>query len=444
MLGRAVEVCSRWVVAWVVLAGSAGAARASWALREAARAGDVGRVGEALAAGDDPSGAPGEPTPLMEAAMGGHTRVMDVLARAGAELERRDQNGDRAIHWAIAHRSEPAVRWLIARHADLAARGHGGRTPLLAAVAASSLPIVERLLAAGASARDRDATGWGAAYMATIWSSTEVLAAVLAHGADPNDSDGNGESALMAAALRDNPRAIELLAARGADLAHADRAWLAAARQKARGAMAALLEYAPSTPEALILAALAGDDAAVTRLTARGVPLEAVANGMTALGAAAQGGHDVLVGRLLALGARREPESGASPLIIAGSHAVAQRLLAGPPLTRTTLDQGLFVATVHADVARVRLLLAHGARPTVRDAEGRTALGALDAALAAHYNAGRTPIEALDAAIAAHAARIDSARGFRGIPGWVFDARKERARLEGARAELVRLLGGAR
>lgn len=422
----------RGVAVWVVLAGAAGAtgaARASWALREAARAGDVGRVGQALAAGDDPSGEAGEPSPLMEAAMGGHTLVMDALARAGADVERRDQNGDRAIHWAIAHRSEPAVAWLIAHHADLSARGHGGRTPLLAAVAGSSLPIVERLLAAGASARDRDDTGWGAAYMATIWASPEVLGAVLAHGANPNDGDGIGESALMAAALRDNSRAIALLVARGVDLTRADAAWLAAARQKARGAMAALLAHAPSTPEALVLAALAGDDAAVTRFTVRGVSLEvsleAVANGMTALGAAAQGGHDALVGRLLALGARREPESGASPLVIAGSDAVAQRLLAGTPLNRTTLDQALFVATVHADLARVRLLLAHGARPTVRDA------------------AGLAPLGALDAAIAARTARIDSTRGYRGIPGWVFDARKELARLQGARAELARLLGGA-
>ncbi|MBI3178800.1 MAG: ankyrin repeat domain-containing protein, partial [Deltaproteobacteria bacterium] len=250
MLGRAQGWCWRWGLAWAVLVGAAGAARASWGLREAARAGDVVHVREALAAGDDPSGEPGEPTPLMEAAMGGHTRVMDVLARAGADLERRDSNGDRALHWAVAFRQEGAVAWFIAHRADLAARGHGGRTPLLAAVASSSLPIVTRLLAAGASARDHDDMGWGAAYMATIWSSSDVLAAVLARGASANDSDGSDESVLMAAALRDEPRKIGLLAARGADMAQAGEAWLSAARQKARGAMAALLPYAPASPEA--------------------------------------------------------------------------------------------------------------------------------------------------------------------------------------------------
>lgn len=409
------------VLACAVLGGSAGAARAGWALREAARAGDVVRVGQVLAAGEDPSGEADAPTPLMEAAMGGHTRVMDVLARAGADLERRDQNGDRAIHWAIASRQEGAVAWLIAHHADVAARGHGGRTPLLAAVAVSSRPIVERLVAAGASARDRDDTGWGATYMAVIWASADVLAAVLAAGADANDADGVGESALVAAAARDEPQKIVLLLAHGADRGQADAAWLAAARQKARGAMAVLLADARPSGEALVLGAIAGDDAAVARFLSAGVSIEAVAQGKTALGAAAWGGHEALVARLLLLGARREPAGAASPLMLATSQAIAVGLLAGPPLAQVTLDEALFAATADGDVARVRLLLGHGASAAARDAGGRGLM------------------TVLDEAIATCGERLGAARGQRGIPGWVHAVREQRARLEAARPELARL-----
>lgn len=420
----------RTMAAWAGSVGlavvlAAGAAHASWELRAAARDGDLARVARALAAGDDPSGVRDEPSPLMEATIHGHVAVMDALHAAGADLERRDHDGDRAIHWAISFRQDAAVAWLLRHGASALAPGRRGKTPLLAAVAVGSLPIVERLLAAGASVRDRDDSGWGPVYTATLWAPDDVLAAVLTAGGDANESDGASppEPALIAAAARGQARKVALLLAHGARPSDGDAAWHAAARLGAADAMAALLPLVKATPEGLVRAALAGEPKAVARFLTDGIALEAVAEGMTALTAAARGGHEALVTELLGRGALREPPGIASALELAASDAVATRILDPGPLAQATLDQALVSAAADGRVPRVKLLIARGANPRGRDA------------------AGRTPLERLDEAIARHAATTRRAAGHRGIPGWALHARTEHARLVAARPELRRLLG---
>ncbi|WP_224240345.1 ankyrin repeat domain-containing protein [Hyalangium gracile] len=87
-------------------------------LFDAVMAGDVARVEELLAAGEDPNplGERGR-TPLMVAAERGHEEVVRVLLDGGAEPMLTDDAGETALLMAAAH-GHPAVCKLLMPHAS--------------------------------------------------------------------------------------------------------------------------------------------------------------------------------------------------------------------------------------------------------------------------------------------------------------------------------------
>ena len=144
---------------------------------------------------------------------------------------------------------------------------------------------------------------------------------------------------------------------------------------------------AQSTDTRLIEAARSGDSAAVRSLLASGVDVNAAdGDGLTALHAAAERGHDEVVEHLLA----RRADAGATtrigsytPLHLAalGAHAeVAEMLVeAGADPNAVTTNSGvtaLHLAAAAIDGApTVEVLLQHGADPNAREASaGQTPL----------------------------------------------------------------------
>ena len=106
-------------------------------------------------------------TPL-HCAVGRHTyepqpmaQVVRVLLDAGAPLSCAASNGRQALHWAVQQENREAAALLLARGADVNARGDDGSTPLH--VTCSEWPsrwMVQMLLERGADARAADARGW--------------------------------------------------------------------------------------------------------------------------------------------------------------------------------------------------------------------------------------------------------------------------------------------
>jgi ankyrin repeat protein len=94
-------------------------------------------------------------TPLMIAARTGRVDAVKTLLVHGADVNAKERlRGQTALMWAAAENNAAAATALLEAHADINARSNGGFDALLFAVRSGSLDIVKVLLDAGASAND--------------------------------------------------------------------------------------------------------------------------------------------------------------------------------------------------------------------------------------------------------------------------------------------------
>jgi ankyrin repeat protein len=369
------------------------------------------------------------PEHLLDALRFGNWAVVDKFADGVGEwppAERARLFADLATH------SDATTRgWLLNRGLDANAALADG-TPLLLAVLAQlpeSLPAAQQLVAAGAVVGGSAALQRACAVLAQAPALTPFALDLVERGADCFAADSDGRTVLAQAVTGASVELTQTLLARGVDPQVRDRlgrtplfAALSAPAAVAPVLIQSLLR-AGANPEArsangetplglalarpdlqsllnwpkwklprrmlrgfdLVDAAAAGDAAAVNRLIALGLPLDAIdAQGATALLRAAGNGHAEVVAELLKRGvdsAQMAP-SGATALSAAVSarqgaivdvllqHGVAadQRLPGGA--TALMLAAGLGFPEL---VAR---LLAHGADANASDERGMRALHA--------------------------------------------------------------------
>lgn len=100
----------------------------------------------------DAANAAGE-TPLMMAALKGHTEWLPRLVERGARIERE---GWTPLHYAATGPQTAAVRWLLERGARIDARSPNGSTPLMMAARYGAEDSALLLLQRGADARLRN------------------------------------------------------------------------------------------------------------------------------------------------------------------------------------------------------------------------------------------------------------------------------------------------
>jgi ankyrin repeat protein len=107
-------------------------------------------------------------SPVLAAIVYDNPAVLEALLAAGASASATNEMGETLLHVAAAKGSEPLVRALIARGADVnakaARKGHqlDGRTPLMCAASGNSLGVVKLLLAHGADPFAKDSAGFTA------------------------------------------------------------------------------------------------------------------------------------------------------------------------------------------------------------------------------------------------------------------------------------------
>jgi hypothetical protein len=122
-------------------AGSAGAAASAMPGQDEATDCDLGTLSMSLAPG------PGkvqleavdaqDRAPLARAARDGCLKVVAMLVRGGASLDRADAHGWTALHEAASHRHAEVVDFLLAHGAEQERRTNLGETPLALALAGS-------------------------------------------------------------------------------------------------------------------------------------------------------------------------------------------------------------------------------------------------------------------------------------------------------------------
>ena len=118
--------------------------------------GNAAIVSRLLGAGADPNAAtPHGETPLMTAARTGNADVVALLVDGGARVDAtEDWRGQTALMWAAAEKNAAAARVLIDAGADVSARSEAGMTPLLFAARAGDIDTVRTLVAGGANVNE--------------------------------------------------------------------------------------------------------------------------------------------------------------------------------------------------------------------------------------------------------------------------------------------------
>ena len=148
-------------------------------------------------------------TPLMLAARTGQVDAVTVLLDAGADISVQETwNGQTALMWAAAEGHVPVAETLIAHGADIDARSGSGATPLLFAARKGSIDVVRALLAAGSDVNGKRPDGATPLLVAVINGHEDLVDLLLEQGADSNVEGGS--TRLTVQGVRARPMPLEI------------------------------------------------------------------------------------------------------------------------------------------------------------------------------------------------------------------------------------------
>ena len=156
--------------------------------------------------------------PLIEAAKRADLQSLRALLPT-SDVNATEPDGTTALHWAVHGDDREAVDVLIRAGANVNAVNRYGVAPISLATLNGSAPILESLLEAGANANAALEGGETALMTAGRTGKIDAIKVLLAHGADVNAREAtNGQTVLMWAAAENNGDAIRTLLEAGAEL----------------------------------------------------------------------------------------------------------------------------------------------------------------------------------------------------------------------------------
>jgi uncharacterized protein len=353
---------------------------------------------------------------LTQALKSGDKKAVESLLKQGADVNAADADGSTPLHWAAEANDLESAQLLLRMGANAKARNRYGVTPLSLAAGNGNAALIDFLLKAGADPAANLPGGQTILMTAARTGNPEAVRLLMAHGSDVNAREETyGETALMWAAAENHPGAVQALLEHGAEINARSRElqysqdhfglegvntilphghWTAlmyAARQGSLEASRTLLDAGadrnlvdPDGTTAVVLAIINGHyDTAVLLLEKGADPNIADAAGMAALYAAVdmntlgevygrppRPAHDKqtaldLIAVLLDRGAN--PNAQLRTPTLARAHTPGESTLAegATPLMR---------AAKNGDAAAMRLLLDHGADPSITQKNHTTAL----------------------------------------------------------------------
>jgi ankyrin repeat protein len=385
----------------------------------------------------------GATTEVADAAMRGDREAVRAALARKADVNSAQIDGSTALHWAVERDDVELTDLLIRAGARVTARTREGVTPLQLAATNGNAPIIDRLLEAGADPNAAlTPSGDTALMMAARTGKTDTIRVLVEAGADANATETwGGTTALMWAVSEGHAGATRMLIDAGADV-NARSHYVAAANGRgfegrtplASATDAKAAEFASGWLTPLMFAAREGDAELARILVGSGADVDAVAgDGKTALAVAIFNGNYEVASYLVDNEAdvnkadaqrftplfwavdrgnmetapnfpwmvtadpmpliRKMLDAGANPNAIVNNTPRA-RMREGSP--RIVFATALMRAAFAADLELVKLLLAHGADPSIISGDGETMLSAAAGLAFIHgYHRGKPPEERL-------------------------------------------------
>ena len=195
--------------------------RTSWAVLDAARAGDVEVVRALHEPGNDVNRAETEygRTPTRVAAEKGHVEVVRALHALGADVNRETVSGRTPTYVAAAKGHVEVIHALHALGADVNRTTLTGMTPFYVAAEERHAEVVRALHALGADVNRAMIDGETPTSVAAHEGHVEVIQALHALGVDLNQADADGEmTPTYIAARNGRVEVVRALHALGADV----------------------------------------------------------------------------------------------------------------------------------------------------------------------------------------------------------------------------------
>jgi ankyrin len=362
---------------------------------------------------------------LLDAVKAGDREAVRALIRQKADVSVADADGTTALHWAVRGGDEVLVAMLLDAGADATRPTRLGVTPIALAAAGSGDGMLERLIRAGADPNAASPEGETALMTAARAGNLRAVRALVAHGANPNAVEKwQGQTALMWAASANHAEVVEALLKAGAS-PNVSAAAFPGQPRLPRGDGVAFQSAHSNFPKggltALHFAAREGALDAVRVLADGRADLNVTdPDGITPLYLSIINAHFDVAALLIDKGAdvRKGDRAGRTPLFMAAdAHSmewlfsrpipepsgeltaldVAARLVArgadvnarltGRPFAlhhdsngNRNISEGataFFRAATTSDLDMMRLLLEHGADPSIPTRAGTTALMAL-------------------------------------------------------------------
>jgi len=171
---------------------------------------------------DTPSVASGNPPPALIAAVRSRdsAKALELLAaQPRVDVNERSADGTTALHWAIYNNDAALVDRLLAAGANPNARNDYNATPLVEAAVVGNPEVIGKLLTAHADVESANADGQTALMVIARSNNVEAAKRLLKAGANVNARETwRGQTALMWAAAQSQPEMVRLLVSHGAEV----------------------------------------------------------------------------------------------------------------------------------------------------------------------------------------------------------------------------------
>ncbi|CAO2580332.1 Ankyrin repeat domain-containing protein 6 [Lemmus lemmus] len=190
----------------------------------------------------------GDQTALHRATVVGNVEIITALIREGCALDRQDKDGNTALHEAAWHGFSQSAKLLVKAGANVLARNKAGNTALHLACQNSRSQSTRVLLLGGSRADLKNNAGDTCLHVAARYNHLSIVKLLLSAFCSVHEKNQAGDTALHVAAALNHKKAVKILLEAGADTTivnNAGQTPLETARHHNNPEVALLLTKAP-------------------------------------------------------------------------------------------------------------------------------------------------------------------------------------------------------